>query len=436
MKLAVIGTGYVGLVAGACFAESGNDVVCVDVDAAKIDGLNRGVIPIFEPGLTGLVERNLREGRLAFTTDVKSAVAKAKIVFLAVGTPPSADGTADLSYVMAAAADIGRAMTDRTVVVIKSTVPIGTSQRVRAAVAAHTKHPFAMASNPEFLKEGAAIEDFLRPDRVIIGAEEDWVRDALAELYEPFVRTENPVLFMDIASAELSKYAANAMLATRISFMNEIAAVAEKLGADVASVRRGIGSDPRIGRMFLFPGVGYGGSCFPKDIKALIGLGGEIGLDLPLLRAVEDVNERQKSVLVHKIVSHFGEDLSGRTFALWGLAFKPNTDDMREAPSISIIRGLRARGARVVAFDPVAHEAAAAILGDEVTLAESNYTALEGADALVLVTEWSEFRTPDFERIKKLLKAPVVFDGRNIYSPRKMAELGFDYYCIGRPRSA
>lgn len=436
MKLAVIGTGYVGLVAGACFAETGNDVVCVDVDASKIDGLNRGVIPIFEPGLTGLVERNLREGRLEFTTDLRSAVSRATIVFLAVGTPPSADGTADLSYVMAAARDIGRAMTERTVVVIKSTVPIGTSQRVREAVAAHTKHPFAMASNPEFLKEGAAIADFLRPDRVIIGAEEDWVREALAELYEPFVRTENPVLFMDIASAELSKYAANAMLATRISFMNEIAAVAEKLGADVAAVRRGIGSDPRIGRMFLFPGVGYGGSCFPKDIKALIGLGAEIGLELPLLRAVEEVNERQKSVLVAKIVAHFGEDLTGRTFALWGLAFKPNTDDMREAPSISIVRGLRERGARVVAFDPVAHEAAVAAMGDSITLAESNYAALEGADALVVVTEWSEFRTPDFERIKASLKAPVVFDGRNIYSPQKMAELGFDYYCIGRPRLA
>ncbi|GMV39221.1 MAG: UDP-glucose 6-dehydrogenase [Myxococcales bacterium] len=433
MKLAVVGTGYVGLVAGACFAETGNHVVCVDVDEAKVEGLKRGVIPIFEPGLSEIVERTQREGRIEFTTDLKAAVSRSTIVFLAVGTPPAADGTADLSYVMAAAEDIGRAMVAPTIVVIKSTVPIGTSQRVRAVIAAHTTQKFAMASNPEFLKEGAAIEDFLRPDRVIIGAEDEWVRQALAELYEPFVRTENPVLFMDIASAELAKYASNAMLATRISFMNEIAAVAEKVGADVAAVRRGMGSDPRIGRMFLFPGVGYGGSCFPKDIKALIGLGAEIGLELPLLRAVEDVNDRQKSLLVRKIVARYGDDLSGRTFALWGLAFKPNTDDMREAPSLTIIRGLRERGARVVAFDPVAQEAAAGILGDQVSMAESGYRALEGADALVLVTEWAEFRTPDFERIRGLLREPVVFDGRNIYSPRKMRELGFEYYCIGRP---
>jgi UDPglucose 6-dehydrogenase len=432
MNLAVIGTGYVGLVAGACFAESGNNVVCVDIDAAKIEKLNEGVLPIFEPGLDVIVDRNVKERRLRFTTDLEAAVGRASVVFLAVGTPPLEDGSADLRFVHEAARGIGRSMKDRTIVVIKSTVPIGTSERVRAIISEETTHELAMASNPEFMKEGAAVEDFLRPDRVIIGADVQWVKDVLAELYEPFVRTENPILFMDIKSAELSKYASNAMLATRISFMNEIASIAEALGADVSAVRRGMGTDPRIGRRFLFPGVGYGGSCFPKDIKALIGMGKELELPLTLLNAVDEVNERQKKLLVDKMLAHYGGDLSGKMFAVWGLAFKPNTDDMREAPSIVIIESLLELGADVVAFDPVAHDTARQVFGDRIRYASGNYAALEGADALVVVTEWSEFRAPDFAAMKRLLAAPVIFDGRNIYSPEKMRDMGFTYSCIGR----
>jgi UDPglucose 6-dehydrogenase len=423
MNLAVIGTGYVGLVAGACFAESGNNVVCVDIDAAKIEKLNEGVLPIFEPGLDVIVDRNVKERRLRFTTDLEAAVGRASVVFLAVGTPPLEDGSADLRFVHEAARGIGRSMKDRTIVVIKSTVPIGTSERVRAIISEETTHELAMASNPEFMKEGAAVEDFLRPDRVIIGADVQWVKDVLAELYEPFVRTENPILFMDIKSAELSKYASNAMLATRISFMNEIASIAEALGADVSAVRRGMGTDPR---------VGYGGSCFPKDIKALIGMGKELELPLTLLNAVDEVNERQKKLLVDKMLAHYGGDLSGKMFAVWGLAFKPNTDDMREAPSIVIIESLLELGADVVAFDPVAHDTARQVFGDRIRYASGNYAALEGADALVVVTEWSEFRAPDFAAMKRLLAAPVIFDGRNIYSPEKMRDMGFTYSCIGR----
>ena len=432
MKLSVIGTGYVGLVAGACFAESGNEVVCVDIDEGKVALLRDGEIPIYEPGLGSLVRRNAKEGRLSFTTDLGEAVAQSSIVFMAVGTPPSADGSADLSHVFEAARGIGKALARRTVVVIKSTVPIGTSDRVREIIAAETDQDFELASNPEFLKEGAAVEDFLRPDRVIIGTSAGWVRKLLEDLYGPFVRTENPILFMDIKSAELSKYAANAMLALRISFMNELAGVAERLGADIGWVRRGIGTDPRIGKHFLFPGVGYGGSCFPKDVKALIGMSDELGLPLTIMKAIDEVNERQKLVLVDKILAHYGGDVAGLTFAMWGLAFKPNTDDMREAPSVSIIDALTARGANIVAFDPVAMTAAAEMFGDRVRLASGNYEALDGADALVLVTEWNEFRTPDFGKMQRLLAKPVIFDGRNVYSPDKMRELGFSYYSIGR----
>ena len=433
MKLAIIGTGYVGLVAGTCFADSGNDVTCVDVDARKVEALRGGRVPIYEPGLEDLVEKNAAAGRLGFTTDVAAAVAGAHAVFIAVGTPEGENGEADLQYVLEAARQVGRALTGYCVIVDKSTVPVGTADKVRAALASATSHPFDVVSNPEFLKEGAALDDFLKPDRVVVGVDSDRARALMAELYAPFVRTEHPVLFMDTRSAELTKYAANAMLATRISFMNDVAALCERVGADVDMVRKGMGADRRIGYPFLFPGVGYGGSCFPKDVKALGTTAREHGLALDLLQAVERTNLRQKRLLVEKARAHFGS-LEGRLFAVWGLSFKPRTDDMREAPSLEIISGLLAAGARVRAHDPVAVEAARRVLGDTVEYAVSPYDALPGADALMVVTEWNDYRHPDFDRVKSALKSPVIFDGRNIYDPRLLAARGFSYHGVGRGR--
>jgi UDPglucose 6-dehydrogenase len=437
LKIAVIGTGYVGLVTGTCFAESGHTVTCVDVDARKVELLRGGGIPIYEPGLEELVRRNVKERRLAFTTAYAEAVPGADVVFIAVGTPPGETGEADLSYVLAAAEEVARHLDRYAVIVNKSTVPVGSGEKVAAVVKAATSQPFDVVSNPEFLKEGAAIDDFMRPDRVVVGVSSERARAVMADLYAPFVRAEQPVLFMDIRSAELTKYAANAMLATRISFMNEMATLCEKLGADVDEVRRGVGSDRRIGHPFLFPGVGFGGSCFPKDVRAVMTMARHVGLDFDLLRAVERVNERQKRWLVEKATRHFGGALGGKTFAVWGLAFKPKTDDMREAPSLSVIEGLLGAGARVRAHDPVAAEVAARMFeGRGVELAASPYAATEGADALLLVTEWNEFRQPDYERLKATMRQPVLFDGRNVWDAAKARAAGFTYYGVGRNRGA
>jgi UDPglucose 6-dehydrogenase len=433
MKIAVVGTGYVGLVLGACLAENGNTVICVDKDESKIETLTAGGMPIYEPGLEEMVRRNVHEDRLTFTTDLASSVRASTIVFIAVGTPQGEDGSADLQHVLGVARDIGRAMHQYTVVVDKSTVPVGTARRVRDAVASTTAHDFSVVSNPEFLKQGAAIEDFMKPDRVVIGVEHGDERAAgvMKELYGPFTRTGAPILTMSTASAELCKYAANSILATRISFMNEIANVCELVGADVDHVRKGIGTDRRIGMSFLFPGVGYGGSCFPKDVKALLKSSKDKGYDFRILSAVEAVNETQKERLVEKMAAHF-KDLSGRTIALWGLAFKPRTDDMREAPAIPIIERLLAHGAVVKAYDPAAGEVARRIFDGRIAICEKSYEALAGADALAIVTEWNEFREPDFGKMRSLLKAPVIFDGRNIYSPEQMRALGFTYFSMGR----
>jgi UDPglucose 6-dehydrogenase len=433
MKIAVVGSGYVGLVLGACLAENGNTVACVDKDESKIRTLMAGKMPIYEPGLEELVVRNRHEERLTFTTDLPAAVRASDIVFIAVGTPQSEDGAADLQHVLGVATAIGRAINKYTVVVDKSTVPVGTAPKVRAAIADETSQPFSVVSNPEFLKQGAAIEDFMKPDRVVIGVEEKDERAAavMRELYGPFTRTGAPILMMNTASAELCKYAANSILATRISFMNEIANVCELLGADVDHVRKAIGSDRRIGTSFLFPGVGYGGSCFPKDTQALLRSTADRGYDFKILRAVEEVNDRQKQRLVDKMEQHFG-DLAGRTIAVWGLAFKPRTDDMREAPAIPIIERLLARGAAVRAYDPAAAPVARQIFNGRIALCEKSYEALAGADALAVITEWNEFREPDFAKMRSLMKAPVVFDGRNIYSPEHMRALGFTYFSIGR----
>ena len=431
MNITVIGTGYVGLVLGACLAETGNPVVCADLDQAKIDGLKQNVLPIYEPGLDDYVERNQSQGRLRFTTDVPAAISTAEVVFIAVGTPPDEDGSADLRHVLAVAEQIGRHMRRELVIVTKSTVPVGTAAKVAAAVSKHAKFPFHMCSNPEFLKEGAAIDDFMKPDRVVIGVDTDHARSAMAELYAPFVRTGKPIIFMDIPSAEMTKYAANAMLATRISFMNEIANLCERVGADVDNVRKGIGSDGRIGPAFLFPGPGYGGSCFPKDVKALVRTAKECDVPLRVLASVEEANDVQKHRLYDKLKTVLG-DLRGRRVALWGLAFKPNTDDMREAPALVLIDQLLEAGAEVVAHDPVAMHEAQRRIGDRISYAETSYGALPGADALVIVTDWNEYRHPDFARIKETLKSPVVVDGRNLYDRRKMAALGFTYASIGR----
>ena len=443
MKVTVVGAGYVGLVTGACLSEMGNHVVCLDVDERKIRILNDGGIPIHEPGLKEMVQRNVAAGRLQFTTDIPAAVAHGTLQFIGVGTPPEEDGSADMQYVLAAATSIGRHMTDYKVIVDKSTVPVGTADRVREAVRAALEArgldmDFAVVSNPEFLKEGAAVEDCMRPDRIIVGAEDERAILLMRALYTPFMRNHDRLQLMDLRSAEFTKYAANAMLATRISFMNELALLAEKVGADIEQVRKGIGSDPRIGTHFLYPGTGYGGSCFPKDVKALIHIGGENGLALGVLQAVEAANERQKHVLVDKITRRFGQDLSGRTFALWGLAFKPNTDDMREAPSRVIVQELSRRGAALRAYDPVAMEEAGRVMKDTpgLTLVNHQADALLGADALVVITEWKEFRNPDFDHIKATLKQPLVFDGRNIYDPALMRSLGVEYHGIGRQARA
>jgi UDPglucose 6-dehydrogenase len=421
----------VGLVTGACLAETGNDVVCGDIDAKKIARLKQNDIPIYEPGLEDLVRRNQAEGRLSFTTDVGAAIESAKVVFIAVGTPPGEDGSADLQHVLAVAKLIGKHLNGHKVVVTKSTVPVGTAGKVRAAVQAETSGTFSICSNPEFLKEGAAVDDFMKPDRIIVGTDSDDARDVMNEIYAPFVRTGNPILFMDLASAEVTKYAANAMLATRISFMNQIANFCEQVGADVSDVRKGIGSDRRIGNAFLFPGPGYGGSCFPKDVKALIRTGRQVGLEFDLLEAVETVNDRQKMVVLEKLGKALGT-LEGKTVALWGLAFKAETDDMRESPAIPVIEGLLKGGARVRVHDPKAAEHARTIFGDRISYMDDPYKAADGADALAILTEWRQYRTPDFERLLKLLKQPVLVDGRNLYDPVKMRKLGFRYAGIGR----
>ncbi len=439
MKVTVVGTGYVGLVTGACLAEMGNHVLCLDVDEHKIRMLNDGGIPIFEPGLKEIVQRNVTGGRLQFTTDIEHAVGHGTLQFIGVGTPPDEDGSADLQYVLAAAASIGRHMTDYKVVVDKSTVPVGTADRVKAAIAEALAArgvdlDFAVVSNPEFLKEGAAVEDCMRPDRIIVGADDERAVLLMRALYTPFMRNHDRLQLMDVRSAEFTKYAANAMLATRISFMNELALLAERVGADIEMVRRGIGSDPRIGTHFLYPGTGYGGSCFPKDVKALIHTAQEYGMRLGVLEAVESANDRQKRVLVDKVVARFGDDLAGRTFAVWGLAFKPNTDDMREAPSLTVIGELSRRGASIRAYDPVATTEARRLLEGTpgLNFVDSAAAALAGADALLVVTEWKEFRNPDFEGIKAALKQPLILDGRNLYDPVLMRSMGIDYAGIGR----
>jgi UDPglucose 6-dehydrogenase len=436
VNITVVGTGYVGLVVGACLAETGNNVACADVDQGKIDRLKENVLPIFEPGLDAFVERNQRSGRLRFTTDVAAAIRGADVIFIAVGTPPDEDGSADLRHVLAVAEQIGLNMTREIVVVTKSTVPVGTAERVATAVGKNARYAFHVCSNPEFLKEGAAVDDFMKPDRVVIGAETDYARTVMTELYAPFVRTGKPIIFMDIPSAEMTKYAANAMLATRISFMNEIANLCERTGANVDMVRRGIGTDERIGPAFLFPGPGYGGSCFPKDVRALVRTGQEYGLPLCILQSVETVNDRQKHRLFEKLSEVLKGELQGARVAVWGLAFKPNTDDMRDAPALTLIEDLVAAGAHVVAHDPVAMHEAKRRLNGKIELAESNYAALEGADALAVVTDWNEYRHPDFGRIKQTLKRPIVVDGRNLYDSAKMAKLGFTYLSIGRGSGA
>lgn len=433
MKIAVIGTGYVGLVTGTCFAETGNKVTCVDIDVNKVNKLSNGQITIYEPGLEKIFLRNLKEGRLKFTTNLAEGVEDAQIIFLALPTPPGADGSADLKYVLGVASDLGKILKEYKVIVDKSTVPVGTAEKVHKAVAANYTGEFDVVSNPEFLREGVAVDDFMKPDRVVIGTNSERARKLMGELYAPFVRQGNPIIFTDEKSAELTKYAANSFLATKISFMNEIAQLCEKLGADVDMVRRGIGSDERIGKRFLFPGIGYGGSCFPKDVQALIKSADEVNYDFKILKAVEVVNEKQKLHLMPKIEAYFKNDLKGKHFALWGLAFKPNTDDIREAPALYLIDALTKAGATVTAFDPEAMPNVEAQIGSKVVYAKDQYSALEGADALIIATEWSEFRTPEFEQLDAKLKHKVIFDGRNVFDTDKIRSLGYHYESIGRP---
>ena len=437
MKIAVVGTGYVGLVTGTCFAETGNDVMCVDIDAKKVEGMKNGVMPIFEPGLDLLFERNIRQGRLQFTTDLKEGIKGAKVIFLALPTPPGEDGSADLKYILGVANELGALLhEDFTLVVDKSTVPVGTAEKVKAAIAANATKRFEVVSNPEFLREGVAVDDFMKPDRVVLGIETKEAEEVMNELYGPFVRQGHPIIFMDIRSAELTKYAANAFLATKITFMNEIANLAEKVGADVENVRRGIGSDDRIGKRFLFAGIGYGGSCFPKDVLALSKTATEHNYDFKILNAVMDVNTKQKVKLFPNISNYFKGDLKGKKIAMWGLAFKPNTDDVREAPAFYLIDKLVEAGASVVAFDPEAMENVQSQIGDKIGYATNMYEAIDGADALLIVTEWSVFRSPDFEKIASLLKNKAIFDGRNLFEPSKMSKIGFHYECIGRASSS
>jgi UDPglucose 6-dehydrogenase len=437
MKITIIGTGYVGLVSGACFSEAGVVVSCVDISSEKINKLKEGIIPIYEPGLEAIVKRNLEKGRLSFTTDLEEGLKESEAVFIAVGTPPGEDGSADLQHVLSAATDIGKLMKDYLVIVTKSTVPIGTSEKVRETVRAALKKrgvtiPFDVASNPEFLKEGAAVDDFLRPDRIIVGVESDQAKKIMERIYKPFLLNGHPLIFMDIASAELTKYAANSMLATRISFMNDIANLCELVGADVNSVRKGIGSDPRIGNKFIYPGMGYGGSCFPKDVKAIIRTAENYGYPLKVIRAVEEVNNYQKEIIFLKIKEYFKDDLKDKVFGIWGLSFKPNTDDIREAPSLTLIQKLIEKGAKIKAYDPVAMGEVRKLLGDRIEYSKDLYEAAIDADALILVTEWSEFRIPNYNVLSKLMKQKVIFDGRNIYEPLELKELGFKYFCIGK----
>jgi UDPglucose 6-dehydrogenase len=433
MRVGVIGTGYVGLVTGVCFAEMGNDVTLMDIDESKISALSHGMVPIYEPGLEQMILRNQAERRLHFTTDLESTVQRSLINFIAVGTPPDVDGSADISQVYKVAEEIGRVINTYKIIVTKSTVPVGTTQMVRHIISRETNHPFDVASNPEFLKEGNAIADCMKPDRIVIGVDDVRVGEILKELYSPFMRTGKPMLVMDIPSSEMTKYAANGLLATKISFVNELARLCETMGADIEMVRSGIGADPRIGPDFLFAGIGYGGSCFPKDVEALTRTARNNGIRLGVLESVQEANKTQRAHFINKICTHYGQDsLKGKMFALWGLSFKPRTDDIREAPSLDIIRALLDRGARVRAFDPAAMEKAGQILGDSIEFSPGNYECLEGADALVIVTEWNEFRHPDFETIKQSLKEPVIFDGRNIYNPGRMTERGFIYYSVGR----
>ena len=432
MKLSVIGTGYVGLVAGTCFAENGNDVICVDVDEKKLQSLNRGESPIFEPGLQDLLKKNLTEKRLSFTSDLSEAVSGGEIIFLALPTPQSEDGSADLQHVLDVASQIGKLLKQYRVIVTKSTVPVGTADLIREAISKETRQEFDVVSNPEFLKEGAAVNDFMKPDRIVIGSRSPRALALMQDLYAPYVRTGNPMIIMDERSAEMTKYASNSFLATKVSFMNEMANLSELAGADIDLVRKGMGSDPRIGTQFLFAGVGYGGSCFPKDVSALERIALMHGYDFRILKAVEQVNRLQKGIIVEKIKGHFAGKLNGRTVTVWGLSFKPNTDDMREAPSITIIKTLQAGGARLQVHDPVAMNQARKLFGSSVEYFDNNYDALNGADALVIATEWNEFRRPDFDRMKALMKSPVIFDGRNIYDPRKLKDKGFIYYGIGR----
>ena len=433
MKIAVVGTGYVGLVSGTCFAETGNTVTCIDIDKSKVDKLSNGEITIYEPGLEKLFLRNLKEGRLKFTTHLEEGIKDAKIIFLALPTPPGEDGSADLKYVLGVAKDLGHILTDYKVIVDKSTVPVGTAEKVRVAIAANAKVEFDVVSNPEFLREGVAVDDFMKPDRVVIGTSSERAKKVMGDLYAPFVRQGNPVIFMDEKSAELTKYAANSFLATKISFMNEIAQLCERLGADVDMVRKGIGSDDRIGKRFLFPGIGYGGSCFPKDVQALIKSSEEVSYNFQILKAVEEVNEAQKLHLMPKINSYFNNNLSGKHFALWGLAFKPNTDDIREAPALYLIDALTAAGATVTAFDPEGMPNVKKQIGDKIAYVDNQYDALKNADALIIATEWSEFRTPDFDNISTLLKNKAIFDGRNLFDVKLVRELGYHYESVGRP---
>ncbi len=435
MKLSVIGTGYVGLVVGTCLAETGNDVICVDVDERKLELLKKGISPIYEPGLTDLLRKNLHEQRLQFTPDLPYAVKNSEVIFLALPTPPAEDGSADLQHVLDVAKNIGRVMDGYKVIVNKSTVPVGTAERVRALIAAETTHEFDVVSNPEFLKEGAAVNDFMKPDRVVIGTRSPRALALMQDISAPFMRTGNPVILMDERSAEVTKYASNAFLATKISFMNELANVCEKVGADIDSVRKGMGSDPRIGPQFLFAGIGYGGSCFPKDVRALLNTSASNGYSFKVLASVDEVNKSQRERFVEKIVTHFNGSVKGKTITIWGLSFKPNTDDMREAPALTIIERLLAAGARIHAHDPVGMEEGKKRLGTTVTFFDNNYEAVTGADALVVATEWNEFRRPDFDRMRTLMKTPVLFDGRNIYDPARLAQKGFVYYGIGRNRA-
>ena len=434
MKIAVVGTGYVGLVTGTCFAETGNNVTCVDIDSFKVEKLTNGRITIYEPGLEKIFLRNINEGRLKFTTNLEEAVEDAEIIFLALPTPPGADGSADLKYVLGVADHLGKILKGYKVIVNKSTVPVGTADKVSAAIAKNYNGAYDVVSNPEFLREGVALDDFMKPDRVVVGTSSERAKKLMSDLYAPFVRQGNPVIFMDERSSELTKYAANSFLATKISFMNEIAQLCERMGADVNMVRRGIGSDDRIGKRFLFPGIGYGGSCFPKDVQALIMSSDEVGYDFEILKAVEKVNANQKIHLVEKIKAYYNNNLQGKHFALWGLAFKPNTDDIREAPALSIIDALTSAGATVTAYDPEAMPNVKAQIGDKIKYAENQYQALEGSSALIIATEWSEFRTPDFERIGQLLSSKVIFDGRNLFEVAKLQSIGYHYISIGRPQ--